>query len=220
MSRLYLMRHGENRANITNEFSCRLVDYPLTPKGRLQAEQAAEYLPGCGIRRLYCSPLRRAVETAEIIAPRLGVNPVVLEELREINVGLLEGQTGHESWAAHNRVVMDWMNGHPESRFPGGEDHYGLAARMRSAVQRMVSEADGHNILAIGHGGIFTFTLRALCPDVELDWLLRAPNGNCSISELVLDSSGGCLSGKLLKWGETGHLHGAAAELVAGVPEA
>jgi broad specificity phosphatase PhoE len=38
MTRVYLVRHGENKANITKEFSSRKVDYPLTPKGRLQAE--------------------------------------------------------------------------------------------------------------------------------------------------------------------------------------
>jgi broad specificity phosphatase PhoE len=43
MTTLYLVRHGENLANITKEFSYRAVDYPLTPKGILQAEQTAEY---------------------------------------------------------------------------------------------------------------------------------------------------------------------------------
>ncbi len=46
MNRLYLVRHGENRANITKEFSCRHVDYPLTPKGVLQAQQTAKHLAG------------------------------------------------------------------------------------------------------------------------------------------------------------------------------
>ena len=41
MTHLYLIRHGENLANLTKEFSYLKVDYPLTPKGRLQAEQTA-----------------------------------------------------------------------------------------------------------------------------------------------------------------------------------
>ena len=41
INRIYLVRHGENRANLTKEFSYRLVDYPLTEKGILQAQQTA-----------------------------------------------------------------------------------------------------------------------------------------------------------------------------------
>ena len=40
---IYLVRHGENTANITKEFSYKLVDYSLTAKGVQQAEQTAEY---------------------------------------------------------------------------------------------------------------------------------------------------------------------------------
>lgn len=39
MNIIYLVRHGENKANLTKEFSYKKVDYPLTPKGVIQAQQ-------------------------------------------------------------------------------------------------------------------------------------------------------------------------------------
>ena len=44
MNHLYLVRHGENVANLTKEFSCCKVDYSLTAKGVLQAQQTAHAL--------------------------------------------------------------------------------------------------------------------------------------------------------------------------------
>ena len=58
---IYLVRHGENLANITKEFSHRLVDYSLTPKGIIQAEQTAAYFRDFHIDEIYSSPLKRAV---------------------------------------------------------------------------------------------------------------------------------------------------------------
>ncbi len=64
-TRIYLVRHGENLANITKEFSYRTVDYPLTSKGALQAEQTAERFIGQGIGAIYASPLLRASDSGD-----------------------------------------------------------------------------------------------------------------------------------------------------------
>ncbi len=82
MNTIYLIRHGENKANLTREFSCKKVDYPLTPKGIIQAQQTAEYFRDKHIDEIYASPLKRARETAEIIAEALGLKVVVMEQFR------------------------------------------------------------------------------------------------------------------------------------------
>ena len=57
MTHLYLIRHGENLANLTKEFSYLKVDYPLTPKGKLQAAQTALLLQDRGgLRRSTLRP--------------------------------------------------------------------------------------------------------------------------------------------------------------------
>src|SRR4051812_45611032 len=90
MTRLYLVRHGENLANLTKEFSYKLVVHSLTDKGVLQAGQTALYFMGKQIDAIYSSPLKRAAETAQIIAAELGLPITTMENFREVNVGDLE----------------------------------------------------------------------------------------------------------------------------------
>jgi probable phosphoglycerate mutase len=87
----YLPRPARRcESNITKEFSFKAVDRPLTEKGRLQAEQTAERFADVPIDEIYCSPLKRAAETADAIGRRLGIAPIPIEEFREVNVGSLE----------------------------------------------------------------------------------------------------------------------------------
>src|SRR5512138_1947577 len=148
MNRIYWVRHGENRANLTLEFSHRRVDYSLTPKGILQAQQTAEFLRDQDIDEVYSSPLRRASETAHIIAAPLDLPMVILEELREIDVGELEDHPPTaEAWALHNRIIQDWLSGKPEATFPGGENYHSVWMRLRAALVKMTANREGCNIV-------------------------------------------------------------------------
>jgi 2,3-bisphosphoglycerate-dependent phosphoglycerate mutase len=221
MTTLYLVRHAENRANLTKEFSHRLVDYPLTPKGRLQAEQTAVFFAGMPIAAVYSSPLRRAMETAAAIAAPFGQEVTVLEQFREINVGDLEGEPPtEENWTRHNDVLRAWRRGTLETAFPGGEDFYALWARVAEGYGLIAARHRDATVVIVAHGGVFTSTIKALCPDVELGALLRQENHNCSISEVLLAPHDGALRGQLVRWAACDHLSGAAAELVSGVPSA
>ncbi len=116
MNRLLLVRHGENRANLTKELSHRLIDYPLTAKGKLQAEQTAAYLSAYPVTQVFTSPLKRARETAEIITAELAVSVRVLEPFRELNVGTLEVEPPTAaSWQLHDEIVWAWATGDAEA---------------------------------------------------------------------------------------------------------
>lgn len=229
MKRLYLVRHGENTANLTKEFSHRLVDYSLTPKGRLQAEQTGAYFARLAEESgspdgwiVYCSPLRRAVETAELIAERLGVQVTVLEAFREVDVGALERQPpSAESWGLHNRIIQDWFEGHPQVRFPEGENLLELRRRALAGYRRVLQEDRGPDSRAVivAHGGIFLFTLPDLCPEVDFPVVLRQASENCSVSALDAWLEANKPRARLLSWGYCGHLSGEAAKLVPGTPE-
>src|SRR5206468_3641607 len=136
MNTLYLIRHGENTANLTREFSHRAVDYSLTPKGMLQAQQTAEYFKTRRVDAIYTSPLKRALETAQIV----------------------------------------------------------------------------------GHGGIFTFTLKDICGDIDLPTLIARPSRNCSITEIEIDEADGELRGVLKAWSSCSHLSGEALTRIIGHP--
>lgn len=219
MNTLYLVRHGENTANLTKEFSHRLIDYSLTPKGVLQAQQTGEFFKDKPIDAIYCSPLKRAIETAEIIGQAIGLRPVVIEHFREVNVGMLERLGGSaETWATHDSTVRAWFSGQPDLTFPEGENYHMLLARMRSGVEEALQGVDGKHIVVVGHGGIFTFTLKDICREIDLATLIAQPNHNCSITEIEMRQVDQGFEGVLKSWASYAHLSGEAAALVPGHP--
>src|SRR5690242_10734923 len=120
MNTIYFVRHGENPANLTREFSHHRVDYGLTLAGIRQAHETAAYFRNQGIDAVYTSPLKRARETAEIIGEALGLPVLEREDFREVNTGRLEDEPPTpENWAFHDGILHDWMHGKPETRFPG-----------------------------------------------------------------------------------------------------
>jgi broad specificity phosphatase PhoE len=220
MIHLYLVRHGENLANITKEFSCRLVDYPLTPKGALQARQTAEHFASRRIDAVYSSPLKRARQTALPIAALLGLTPIVIENLREINVGTLELEPPSlRTWDLHNQILTDWYYGKYDETFPGGENFHGMWARARDALLQIARGGDARSVVAVGHGGMFTYLIRPLCPGADEVAMWQTPNHNCSITEIELDVVDGEPVGRLLRWADSSHLYGEAAQFVHPLPE-
>lgn len=221
MNRIYLVRHGENRANLTKELSSKKVDYPLTEKGTLQAQQTAEYFAGKDIHAIYSSPLKRASQTAEIIARRLCQKVTVMENFREVMVGVLEGPPPiPEKWAIYNEVVSEWENGNPTRRMPGGENYLEAWERMSAGVRQIIAGQDNRNFIIVGHGALFTYTLWDLCPGSHIAAEQMGNIPNCSFTEILVDLQDGRLSGELVAWAYHNHLHGAAAELVRGLPSA
>ena len=221
MTRLYLVRHGENTANLTKEFSHRLVDYALTPKGRLQAAQTAEVLARRPIVAVFSSPLRRARETAEAIAAPLGLEVTVLEQFRELNVGDLERvPPSEETWTQHDDVIKAWLRGDLDARFPGGEDYHMLWQRAAEGYRLVVERFPGQEVVIVAHGGIFFASMKPLCPAVDLAELRRHENHNCSISEVEVTRQDSALHGQLVRWAASDHLSGEAADFVSGKPDA
>jgi probable phosphoglycerate mutase len=216
---VYLVRHGENPANLTKELSCRKVDYSLTPKGRLQAEQTGNYFRDIHIAGIYASPLKRAWETAEIMAAINGVQIQIAEYFRELDLGHLE-EKGNDplAWQIHFEVIRDWMNGKPETCFPGGENYFMAQQRLREGIETALDSCPEGDIVVVGHGGIFSAGLLGLCPGADREILRRTDFHNCAISEITLQKVDGRWLGELVRWADASHLTGEAAELVSGLP--
>jgi broad specificity phosphatase PhoE len=220
MSILYLVRHGENRANLTKEFSHRKIDYPLTIKGRLQAEQTAHFLKDKHINKVYASPLLRAVETAEMIARIAQTQVEIHENFRELDAGCLEDlPPTEENWQIYINVLKDWMHGRLESSFPGGENFLVASQRARAAINEVMPPNSQHNVVVVGHGGIFFVAITQICQGVNFKTIFDQDNHNCSITTIESGWQEGEFSGRLLSWADHSHLHGDAADLVSGLPD-
>ncbi|MBV9444385.1 MAG: histidine phosphatase family protein [Streptosporangiaceae bacterium] len=159
MADILWARHGENVANLTRTLSYRVFDGDLTDTGRRQATELAERLASARLTGLFCSPLRRARQTAEVLGRRLRLRITAeLDDLRELNVGALDGRNDPEAWDIYRRVLEAWRAGQPEVAFPEGENLDQLVTRLRRALAGVAGY--GGRALVVAHGA----SLRAALP--------------------------------------------------------
>ena len=149
---IYLLRHGEIEAPPGRRFIGQ-VDYPLSARGRSQAEYWKAVLAGKGITSIFCSDLTRSMETARIIAGEAGGGMNISGELREIALGEWDGcpmqeirDRFPEAWEERGRAIDTF-------RTPGGESFRDLYDRV-VPVFESISRSGKGNVLIAGHAGV------------------------------------------------------------------
>ena len=185
MTELLLVRHGETDWNRERRFQGH-ADPPLNETGREQARALAEQLAGDAIAAVYTSDLRRARETAEIVAAKLDAEIVALRELREIDVGSWQGLSWPEIEEQDPDGVERWRrDGHG---WHGGETYEELGARIVAALSGIVARHPGERVVVVGHGGTVRAT-RAFVDGVSVAESRRrsAPIGNCEVFRVVTE---------------------------------
>lgn len=150
-TRVHLIRHGEVEGGPRYNGH---RDVGLSPRGLEQYHQLKPRLDVDRISACYTSDLTRTVRGGEILGSYLGVEPVKLPELREINCGVWQGMTVPEiqrtrpgEWEARLADLMGF-------RAPGGETIDEVAARALPAMARIVERHRGEEVLVIAHGGV------------------------------------------------------------------
>lgn len=168
---LYLIRHGQSVWNERGLAQGQARAPGLTPLGRKQASQAAEQLSTAGISLVLSSDLRRAVETAEIIAANLGLQLRLEPRLRERALGRAEGH----SWRLlqlpdGNGGVADGKVVDPDARPPGGESVRQLVQRVGAYLDELVRDPPGERLALVTHGGVMKAALvaAALAPEASV----------------------------------------------------
>ena len=176
MTRILLARHGETDWNRVGRWQGH-ADPPLNDAGRGQAAELAERLAGDGIAAIYSSDLRRASQTARVVADRLGLAVVEDAGLREIDVGSWSGLTRAEVEQGFPEGYARWLEGEIGH---DGETREELTERVVGAVERMAAQHPDDTILAVTHGG----AIRALRRYADGD--PGDPIENCGTSSLEL----------------------------------
>lgn len=198
MATVLWARHGQNEANLTRTFSHRVYDRDLTDLGRLQAHELADRVAADGsVALVASSPLRRAMQTAEIVGERLGrpVSPV-LDELRELAVGELDGRSDDHSWQTYERVLAAWRTGDRDVRFPGGENRTELCARLRRGLRLVADEVGDGTALVVAHGA----AVRAALPEIASVPDPGADLATGAYARLHVDVTDGAVTVELLSW--------------------
>jgi broad specificity phosphatase PhoE len=154
--KLYLVRHGE--AEGSEGRAVGHLDLPLSDLGTRNMEALAASWQGPSPLRLFASDLRRAADSARILARRLGAeppDPIVDARLREVSFGEWEGRIWDEVYETDRRRYDAWSERWWDLAPPGGESFADLAVRVLAWFRDLRGEGD---LIAVAHGG----SIRAL----------------------------------------------------------
>ena len=152
-----LVRHGES-APAEEGTPFPLVDGhgdpPLHPDGRRQAQMVADRLAGEDLAAIYVTTLRRTVETAAPLAERLGLEPVVEPDLREVHLGAWEGGMLRHKVAAGDPLASRIIEEERWDVIPGAEPAADFAMRVRAGLHRVAAAHPDRIVAVFTHGGV------------------------------------------------------------------
>jgi broad specificity phosphatase PhoE len=167
---LLLVRHGRTADNAAGLILGHR-DPPLSEAGRAEAERLAAELRSSGITAVWTSPLRRAYETAAIVAAPLAVEPRVCADLVESARGRWEGVAVARIARDEPALHAAFERGDPEFTFPGGESLREQQARTRAALA--VVAAGPLPAVVVAHAGtiraVFALSGRPVGPERALE---------------------------------------------------
>jgi broad specificity phosphatase PhoE len=168
MTRLILIRHGETDWNVEGRYQGQ-ADPPLNVQGIVQAHQLAEELRGVDLNVLYTSPLRRALQTAQILAETLGLPLHIEPRLVEINQGDWQGYLRADIAASYPELFRRWQTEPWTVTPPQGEDLAQVQVRVYAAVDEILAQQQGQCVGLVTHRipiALIKVRYQGLDPDV------------------------------------------------------
>jgi isoleucyl-tRNA synthetase len=150
---LTLVRHGETDFNKQGIVQGSNIDMVLNKVGKEQAKKTGQELKTKKFDVIVTSDLKRAKETAKIIAKELGMKiDAESELLRERNTGDWSGKSADDV-RAENKLKAKWGIAFAKATPPNGESFDQFVARARRAHDWLLKEYPGKKVLVVAHGG-------------------------------------------------------------------
>jgi broad specificity phosphatase PhoE len=138
---------------------------PLDATGREQAAALAEVAAGVEIVTLVCSPLHRARETADIVAGRIGLQPVEEARFAETDTGDWTGRSFAEIRAEDPEGFARFERSDPTFRYPGGESFAEQSDRVQAGLSDLRAQASVLPALVVCHRGVIRLALAVALGD-------------------------------------------------------
>lgn len=206
--RLFLVRHGEAHAGFHGVVAGPVGCTGLTPHGRQQAEALRAHLDRTDRIRadvLVSSILPRAIETAEIIAPGLGIEAFDRHcDLCELHTGEADGLAWTEYGTRYGSFDMETE---PERVFaPQGESLTSFHQRVHRMLERLAKDHTDQTVVAVCHAGVIMASLRVLLGVARPGTGARIQPTNTGLTEWAYDRARGRWT--LHGFNDTAHLSG------------
>lgn len=201
---ILLVRHGESEP-AREGTSFPLVDGhgdpALHPHGRAQAERLGHRLSSWPIDAVYVTNLRRTAETAAPLCDRLGIEPRVEPDLREVYLGEWEGGLMRVKAAAGDPIYMQMLEEQRWDVIPGAEPTSDFHGRITNALHRIAKRHRDELVVAVAHGGVIGALMAHATGAYPFAF---AGVDNASVSHVVVIGE----HIRIRSYNDTAHLHG------------
>ena len=221
-SQLWLVRHAQSAGNVANDaalaeglheldLATRDMDVPLSDLGERQARALATWLVSLDEPPdvVWCSPYRRALDTAQFALDAAGMRvPTVCDErLREREFGVLDRLTkaGIEARFPEQAAARAFL-GKFFHRPPGGESWADVAFRVRSVLTDLRLDHAGQRVMLVAHQAVITVA-RYVLEDMTEAEVLAADRAEEVVNTAVTTYLGdGTEQPALVSFNDAGHL--------------
>ena len=186
---VYFLRHGQTDWNRKRKIQGSTEWTDLTDEGVHDAEMARDGLLARGLSfdRLYSSPYRRALHTAQIIGEGLGIEPVIDPRLREMSFGPYEGTPYDGDNFVDDNIRACFKDPERYVAPAAVESFNDVAARVKSFLDGELEPAAGRcgRVLVVAHGCVLRTILR-LVEDRPLSDFWKGLQPNCCAHVVAL----------------------------------
>lgn len=194
---LFFLRHAEVESS--DKLMGQSTDVPLSEVGRAQGLSWRVALAGVPFQAVISSPARRALETAQLVAPA-GMSILQLPHFHEMNWGAWEGKPFAEMQEALQMQRKRWAAGEWDWAPPGGESLRALLQRAEEGLRLVSSLYPTGSVLIVTHGQwlrlVLTYVMgfpiteekRFYHRRAQLSWLVRLPAGHFYLRALAIDA--------------------------------
>jgi probable phosphoglycerate mutase len=203
---LLIVRHGESapaRPDAPAPTVDGHSDPDLAPEGARQAQRLAERLAHEQIDAIYVTTLRRTVQTAAPLAERLGLEPIVEPDLREVYLGEWEGFAFRKYVSERHPVAIRMFLEKRWDVIPGAESNDAFATRVRRGLDRIVAAHPGQRVVVVVHGGVIGQCMALATGAATFDFMGA---DNASVSQLVAMPEGLGRQWVVRRFNDTAHL--------------
>jgi alpha-ribazole phosphatase len=190
--KLILVRHGETEWNKQRRIQGSRSDTRLSQKGLEEADRLAAALRREKTDAIYSSPLKRATETAQIIADACKMQVQLFNELREIDAGQLDGLLERELTGTYEAAWRGLLGGDATTPLPGGESLQDTQKRTSWAVDRLLEKHVDGTVIVVAH---LLVNLVIVCQalGINLSQVARLRQAPASVTVLEMTTQGNSL---------------------------
>ncbi len=160
-TRLLLIRHGEVELRYQKKFGG-TIDMNLSPNGRRQAKNLADYLRAKTIDAIYASPMKRVQQTLAPTLKQRRMKQTIMPDLYEIDFGKWTGLGFEEVEDQFSFRSHEWLHQIHNHGIPGGESGKVFRRRVEPCLREIIANHRGQNVAVFCHGGVIRMMLAIL----------------------------------------------------------